>query len=191
MRKSLTVLAAVGLAASMAVAFAGPAGAKGSSPSGSSKPPPKESKCSSKSVKGIRYAMDGFLLANGGTAKVVYVQNGSSLASIIDQTFAAATKAGLIKPNQASVTYGLVTKCSGKTTATFTYDLTYKDTVTSTTQGMGLGIHNSGGATLVKGHWQVTPLTVCDLTNLLGMALPGQTYGTQCYQAAGLPVPTS
>jgi len=189
MRKSLAVLAAVGLAATMAVALAGPAGAKGS-PSGS-KPPPKESKCSSKSVKGIRYAMDGFLLGNGGAAKVVYVQNGQSLSSIVDQTFAAATKAGLIKPNQASISYGLTSKCTGKTTATFVYDLTYQDTVTSTTQGMGLGIHNAGGAVLVKGHWQVTPQTVCDLTNLLGMALPGQTYGMQCYQAAGLPVPTS
>jgi hypothetical protein len=189
MRKSLAGLAAVGLVATMAVAFAGPAGAKGTTPT-TTKPPPKESKCSSSSVKGIAYSMNGFLTAKGGTAKVVYINNGSNLASLMDQTFAAAAQAGLIKPGVDSVPTAVQSKCTGKTAATFTYDLQMKDETTGTT-GAPLGLHNAGGAVLVKGHWKITPQTVCDLTNLIGMTLPGATFGTQCYQMSGLPVPTS
>jgi len=186
MRKSLSVLVAVGLAVTMAVALAGPAGAKGSP---GPKPPPKESKCSKSSVKGITYSMDGFLTANGGAAKTAYVQNGSVLSSIIDQTYAAANAAKLIPAGQDTVAVSLTAQCTGKTTATFKYALGYKDRATSTT---GAALANSaGGAVLVKGHWLITPVTVCDLTSLLGMALPGATYGAQCYQASGLPVPSS
>jgi hypothetical protein len=185
MKKPLAVVAAAGLAATMAVTFAGPAGAKGGP-----KPPPKESSCSSKSIKGITYSMTGFLGATGGAAKVAYIQNGTPLASVIDQTFAAAATAGLVKPTQNDLPASIAVKCSGKTTAKFTYDLQYQDKATGTTQAP-LGLHNAGGAVLVKGHWLITAQTVCDLTSLLGMALPGSTYGNQCYQAAGLPVPTS
>ncbi len=187
MKKTLAVLASMGLAATMAVTLAGPAAAAGgpttTAPGG--KPPPKESKCSSKSTKGITYAMTGFLQADGGVAKVAFVKNGTPLASIIDATFQAASAAKL--PTQ-TIAVGVTSKCTGKTTANFTYDLAYYDKTTGTTQAP-LGLHNAGSAALVKSHWVITPQTVCDLTSLLGMALPGSTYGAQCYQAAGLPVP--
>jgi hypothetical protein len=188
MRKSLAVLAAVGLVATMAVAFAGPAAAKGGPKP--PKPPPKESKCSTKSQPGIQYAMDGFLTGATGAAKTAFVQNGSVLASLVDQTFAAATQAGLTKPTQDTVSLALMSKCTGKTTATFQFGLQYKDKATGTTSGQPL-VQQAGSAVLVKGHWLITPVTVCDITNLLGMAIPGSTFGTRCYQAAGLPVPTS
>ena len=188
MRKSLAVLAAVGLVATMAVAFAGPAAAKGGPKP--PKPPPKESKCSTKSQAGVQYAMDGFLTGANGAAKVAFVQNGSGLATLLDQTFNAASAAGLTKPTQDTVSLALKSRCTGKTTASFTYGLQYKDKATGTTTGQPLA-NQSGGAVLVKGHWLITELTVCDLTNLLGMALPGVPYGMECYQAAGLPVPTS
>jgi hypothetical protein len=190
MRKSLAVLAAVGLVATMAVAFAGPAGAKNSPKPSGPKPPPKESKCSSKSTKGIEYAMNGFLTGVGGAGKTAFVQNGSAITTIVDQTFAAATQAGLVKPTQDTVTLALTSQCTGKTTASFKFGLQYKDKTTGTTTGTPL-VQQSGTAVIVKGHWLITPVTVCDITNLLGMAIPGATYGNQCYQAAGLPVPTS
>jgi hypothetical protein len=183
MKKSLAVLASVAMAATMAVALAGPAGAAGSKPS-------KETKCTKSSTKGITASMTGFLTGNGGTAKVAFVQNGTPLATVIDQTFAAAASAGLVKSTQNDIPATVTVKCTGKTTASFTYDLQYQDKATGTTQAP-LGLHNAGGAVLVKGHWLITPQTVCDLTSLLGMALPGSPYGAQCYQAAGLPTPPS
>ena len=192
MKKTLAVLTSVGLAATMAVSLAGPAGAKGgpttTAPGG--KPPPSEKKCSSSSTKGVVYSMTGFLTGSNGTAKVAFVQNGAPLASVIDATFAAASTAGLTKPTQDDIPATVTVKCTGKTTASFTYDLQYRDKATGTTQAP-LGLHNAGGAVLVKGHWLITPLTVCDLTSLLGMALPNSPYGAQCYQAAGLPAPPS
>ncbi len=193
MKKTLAVLASMGLAAAMAVTLAGPAGAKGgptTTAPGGAKPPPKESKCSSKSTKGVVYAMTGFLEGANGTAKVAFVQNGTPLASVIDATFLAASQAGLTKPTQNDIPASVQVKCTGKTTASFTYDLQYQDKATGTTQAP-LGLHNAGGAVLVKGHWLITAQTVCDLTSLLGMALPNSPYGAQCYQAAGLPVPPS
>jgi hypothetical protein len=188
MKKTLAVLASVGLVATMAVTFAGPAGAKGS-PSGP-KPPPKESKCSSSSTKGITYAMTQFLIGNGGAGKAAWVQNGAPLASVLDATFTAAAQAGLVKATQNTVPASIQSRCTGKTTASFTYDLQYQDKATGTTQAP-LGLHNAGSAVLVKGRWLVTAQTVCDLTSLLGMALPNSPYGAQCYAAAGLPVPPS
>jgi hypothetical protein len=191
MKKTLAVLTSVGLAAMMAVTLAGPAGAKGgptTTAPGGGKPPPKETKCSSSSSKGVIYAMTGFLTGANGTAKVAYVQNGAPLASVIDATFTAASAAGLTKPTQDDIPATVTVKCTGKTTASFTYDLQYRDKTTGTTQAP-LGLHNAGGAVLVKGHWLVTSQTVCDLTSLLGMALPNSPYGAQCYSAAGLPTP--
>ncbi|HEV3451846.1 MAG TPA: hypothetical protein VG869_11655 [Acidimicrobiia bacterium] len=184
MRKTCAVLAAVGLVATLMAALAGPAGAKGS-PGGQ---PPKESKCSSKSQKGIVYSMTQFLTQPTAAGKTAYVQGGSALTTVIDQTFTAAKTAGLVKDTQDDIPAGIAPKCTGKTTASFTYDLQYKDKATGTTQAP-LGLHNAGGAVLVKGHWLITAQTVCDLTALLGMAIPNSPYGNQCYQAAGLPVP--
>jgi hypothetical protein len=187
MRKSLAVLATIGLVATMAVTFAGPAAAKGGPKPGTPKPPPKETKCSSSSAKGITYSFLQFLTP--GTPNALgYVQNGQPLGTVYNAAFGAAKTAGLLKYN--TIPISVVAKCTGKTTAMFTYDLQMKDATTGTTSAP-LGIHNAGGAVLVKGHWQITPQTVCDLINLIGMALPGVPYGAQCYQAAGLPVPSS
>jgi hypothetical protein len=193
MKKTLEVLTSVGLAVMMAVSLAGPAGAKGgptTTAPGGGKPPPSEKACSKSSTKGVVYAMNGFLTGSNGTAKVAFVQNGAPLASVLDATFQAASTAGLTKPTQDTVPATVTVKCTGKTAASFTYDLQYRDKTTGTTQAP-LGLHNAGSAVLVKGHWLVTPQTVCDLTSLLGMAIPNSPYGAQCFSAAGLPVPPS
>ncbi len=190
MRKSLAVLAAVGLVATMAVAFAGPAAAKNSPKPSGPKPPPKESKCSSSSAKGIQYAFLQFLTNGTPTGSLAYVKGGAPLANVYQASFQAAASAGLLKPTVNTIPVSVMARCTGKTTANFTYDLQMQDKVTSTT-GAPLGLHNAGGAVLVKGHWQITTQTVCDLINLIGMTIPGATYGAQCYTAAGLPVPSS
>jgi hypothetical protein len=180
MRKVLAVLTAATVIGVMALA--GPAGAAPKPP----KPPPKESKCTSKSQKAITFSMDAFLNPAAGGARATYIQNGDKISSILDTTFQAAKTAGLLK--FSTISAGLTSKCTGKTMASFTYDLRYLDATTGTTQPP-LGLHNAGGAVLVKGKWLITPQTVCDLLSLIGMVIPGATYGQQCYQAAGLPVP--
>ena len=183
MRKSLAVLAAVGLVATMAVAFAGPAGAKGS-PGGGNKPPPKEKKCSAKtSSKGITFAFTQFLVAPAAADKVKYVDNGAVLAQVVQQSAAAAAALGLTKPTQDTIPVSVKVQCTGKTAANFTFDLQFKDKTTGTTAAP-LGLHQAGDAILKGGTWFISASTVCDLTEL-----EAAQYGTACFQAAGLPVP--
>jgi hypothetical protein len=179
MRKTFAVLAVVGLAATMSVALAAPASAKGGPP----KPPPKESKCSKSSQKGILFSWKQFLVAPTAAGKTAYIDQGSLLTSIVDQSNAAALKLGLLKPGQNTIPFGLMSTCTGKASATFVFDLQFQDVATATT-APPLGLHISGRAVLKKGHWLIAGSTVCDLTQL-----ESAQFGGQCYQAIGLPVP--
>jgi hypothetical protein len=190
MRKSLAVIAAVGLVATTVVAFAGPAGAKGTPKPKSPGKPAKESKCNPKtSAKGITYSFTQFLTGGTPAAEVAYVDQGSKLESIVGQGLAAARSGGLLPANVNTIPVSLKAKCTSKTHANVTYSLVFQDKTTSTT-GAPL-VTESGDAILKKGTWYVTPTDVCDLFQMLVAAAPNapKTLVSDCYTTAGLPVP--
>lgn len=179
MRKTFAALGAVALAVTMSLSLAGPAAAKGGGTSG----PPKDTKCGKQSQKGILFAFTQFLSAPTAAQKVKYVDNGAALTTVIDQSNTAAQQLGLEKAGQVTSPVGLTIKCTGKSAATFSTDLQFKDTTTGTT-APPLGLKIAGDALLKSKTWLISSTTVCDLTQM-----ESAQYGTACYQAAGLPVP--
>jgi hypothetical protein len=182
MRKRLAVLLTVVLGATFFVATATGASASVAS---------KETKCNAKkSAKGIEKSFNTFFLGKTGVDKVKNVdltkEEAVGVAAAIQKSSDAAAAGGQTQTGRDTLSTSIVVTCQGKTKASFSYDLYFKDTTTGTTTPP-LGLSFLGDAALKKGVWKISGATVCDLT-AQNPASPDA--GADCYKAIGLDVPT-
>ena len=182
MKKSVAVLAVAMLAGTMSAALAGPAGAKGTTPT----TVPKVTKCVTKTaVAGITQAMNDFL-SGDPTIAMKYVDQGAKIGASYQLSEQLDTAAGLTSATKATLPINIKATCKGSTKANFTYDLYMKDKTTSTTTPP-LGLNEAGDALIKKGVWYISATTVCDLENGAGSVAAQAT--NACYMAIGQPVP--
>ena len=182
MKKSVAVLAVAVLAGTMSAALAGPAGAKGTTPT----TVPKVTKCVSKTaVAGITQAMNDFL-SGDPTIAMKYVDQGAKIGASYQLSEQLDTAAGLTSATKLTLPINVKATCKGATKANFTYDLYMKDKTTSTTTPP-LGLNEAGDALIKKGVWYISATTVCDLENGAGSVAAQAT--NMCYAAIGQSVP--
>jgi hypothetical protein len=183
MRKRLAVLLTVVLGATFFVATATGASASVADQK-------KETKCNAKkSAKGIQKSFNTFFLGETGEDKVKNVdltkEEAVGVAAAIQKSSDAAAAGGQTQTGRDTLSTSIVVTCQGKTGASFTYDLLFKDQTTGTTTPP-LGLSFIGDAVLKKGVWKISGATVCDLT-AQNPASPDA--GADCYKAIGLDVP--
>jgi hypothetical protein len=191
MKKSVAVLAAAVLAGTMGAALAGPAGAKGTTPT----TVPKVTKCVTKTATaGITQAMT-LVLAGDPTTAMKYVDQGAKLAASYNLSNQVDTQSGINNPAQLHLPTSIKVTCKGSTKANFTYDLFVKDKTTATT-GPPLGLSFGGDALIKKGVWYISGTTVCDLAGQAIGAVSDPTLKAQitaavtaCYTAIGQTAP--
>src|ERR1039457_6678419 len=178
MKKSVAVLAVAMLAGTMSAALAGPAGAKGTTPT----TVPKVTKCVTKTAAaGITRAMT-LVLAGDPTMAMKYVNQGAKLAASYNLSNQLDTAAGLTNSNTLTAPMNVQVKCTGNTKANFTYGLLQTNKTTGTTTPVA--VTESGDALIKKGVWFVSGTTVCDLENAAGSSAAQAT--NMCYAAIGL-----
>ena len=182
MKKAVAVLAVAVLAGTTSAVLAGPAGAKGTTPT----TVPKVTKCQTKTaVAGITQAMSSFLSGNPAIA-MKYIDQGDKIGASYQLSEQLDTAAGLTSATKTTHPVSIKVTCKGSTKANFTYDLYMLDTTTGTTTPP-LGLNQGGDALIKKGVWYVSALTVCDLEAAAGSVAATAT--NQCYSAIGAPIP--
>jgi hypothetical protein len=128
----------------------------------------------------IQAAFIPFFEGATATDKASSVDNGDAIIPMLEASSKAALESGQSDPSKVTYPVEIDATCDGKAAATFQYDLAVnqpRGTVPST----GLGLAFAGDATLVKGKWLITALTICDL---IGANPNTPTLGQECQDAA-------